>query len=288
MKLALFLFAAAAFAQTESETRGIVPEEVLKARAQARPGAPAPQLQYQPVGPQVVTSLRGSSTARQVGVTIWRLRPSTAADTGARILVQQEADAVEWTPERVSSSSSLKAGDRVRLSVESPDVGYLYVIDREHYASGERGEPYLIFPTTRTREGDNRVSGGRLIDIPAQDDRPSFFTLQRSRMDQSEEELTILLTREPLRDLQIGAKALRLSSQQVEQWERQWGGGKVERFELTGGTGKTWTAAEQQAAAGTTRVLTQEDPPPQTVFRVAVKPEEPLMVKVRLRYSAAK
>jgi hypothetical protein len=138
----------------------------------------------------------------------------------------------------------------------------------------------------RTREGGNHVSGGRLIDIPAQDDRPSFFTLQRSRPDQSEEELTILLTREPLADIQIGLKALRLSSEQVERWEKQWVAGKVERFELTGGAGKTWTQAEQQAAAGASRLLTQEDPPPQTVYRVAVKPEEPLMVKVRLRYSA--
>ena len=288
MKLAIFLFAAAAWAQTEEGTRGIVPEEVLKARPQTKASAPIAKPHYQPIGTQVMTPLREPSAARQVGVTIWRLRPAAASDTGARILVQQDEGTVEWTPERVSSSSALKAGDRVRLSVESPDTGYLYVIDRERYTSGERGEPYLIFPTTRTREGDNRVSGGRLIDIPAQDDRPSFFTLQRSRPDQAEEELTILLTREPLGDIQIGPKALKLSNEQVERWEKQWGAGKVGRFELTGGAGKVWTQAEQQAAAGTTRRLTQEDPPPQTVYRVAVKPEEPLMVKVRLRYSAAK
>ena len=57
-------------------------------------------------------------------------------------------------------------------------------------------------------------------------------------------------------------------------------------FELSGGAGKTWTQAEQQAAANTTRLLTQEDPPPQTVYRVSVKTGEPLMVKVRLRYSS--
>jgi hypothetical protein len=289
MKLAILLLSVAAlFAQTESETRGIVPEAVLKARPQPKAAVPAPKPHYQAIGAQVVKSLREPSAACQVGVTIWRLRPAAASDSGARILVQQDEGTAEWTPERVSSSSSLKAGDRVRLSIESPDEGYLYVIDRERYASGERGDAYLIFPTSRTRGGDNRVSGGRLIDIPAQDDRPSFFTLQRSRPDQAEEELTILLTREPLADVQIGPQALRLSNEQVQRWESEWGAGKVERFELTGGAGKTWTQAEQQAAAAGTRLLTQEDPPPQTVYRVAVKPEEPLMVKVRLRYSAAK
>src|SRR4051794_20747813 len=198
MKLHLmFVTATALFAQ--SETRGIVPEEFLKARPQPKAGvAPAPKPQYQPIGAQVVSGLRQPASARQVGVTIWRLRHAAPADSGARILVQEDANTVAWVPERVSSSSSLKTGDRVRLTVESPAAGYLYVIDRERYASGDRGDPYLIFPTTRTREGDNRVAGGKLIDIPAQDDSPNFFALRPSRADQVEEELTVLLTSEPI------------------------------------------------------------------------------------------
>jgi hypothetical protein len=274
-----------------AQTRGIVPEEVVQARPAARPEAKtapasAPKPSYRPVTGDVTGSLRQPSTARQVGVTIWRLRAAGAADSGARILVQEEASTVEWVPERIGASSSLKQGDRVRLTIESPDAGFLYVIDRERYKSGERGAPYLIFPTTRTHGGDNKVTGGKLVDIPAQDDRPNFFSLHQSRSDQSEEELTVLLTKTPLDDIEIGAKALLLTNERVSAWEKQWGAAKTELFELTGGAGKTWTQAEQQAASGTTRLLTQEDPPPQTVYRVAVKPEEPLMVKVRLRYSA--
>src|SRR5579864_1240145 len=213
----LFLAAAAAggmWAQTEmGGTRGIVPEEVLKARPQPKAGTTPARARYQPVGAQAHSALR--QPAKQVGVTVWRLRPAASGDSGARILVQQDANTVEWVPERVSSTGSLKAGDRVRLSVESPDAGYLYVIDRERYAAGERGDPYLIFPTTRTRDGDNRVTGGRLIDIPAQDDRPNFFTLRSSREDQSEEDLTVLLTPKPIEGLQIGSKALALSEAQV-------------------------------------------------------------------------
>lgn len=282
MKLTVILILAAVLtAQTES--RGIVPEEVWKARPQPKAAAPSSKPQYRPIAAQ--PTMRPPAAARQVGVTIWRLRSPALGDSGARILVQQDANTVEWVPERVSSSSMLKAGDRVRLSIESPEAGYLYVIDRERYATGERGEPYLIFPTSRMRNGDNRVAGGKLIDIPAQDDRPSFFSLQQSRPDQAEEEVTVLLTAQPIDGIEIGPKALKLTNERVTQWEKQWGAGKVERFELSGGAGKTWTRAEQQAGSDASRILTQEDPPPQTVYRVAVKEGEPLMVKVRLRYS---
>jgi len=267
-----------------AQTRSIVPEEVLQARPKPKTApAPAPKPVYRPAAGDAAGSARPPSAARQIGVTVWRLRQAAASDSGARILVQEESHTTELVPERVASGSSLKQGDRVRLSIESPDPGYLYVIDRERYASGERGEPYLIFPTTRTRGGDNKVAGGKLIDIPSQDDRPNFFTLRSSRADQAEEELTVLLTKEPLSEIQIGAKALKLGVEQVAAWEKRWAVGKVDSFELSGGAGKTWTQAEQQAASAT-RLLTQDDPAPQTVYRVAVKPEDPLMVKVRLRY----
>jgi hypothetical protein len=178
----------------------------------------------------------------------------------------------------------LRPGDRVRIGIESPQPGYLYVIDRERYASGDRGKPFLIFPTTRTRNGDNQVKAGRLIDIPAQDDRPNFFTLQAGQSDQTEEELTILLAPHPLEGIRIGRTPLELSPEQAGKWESQWGGGKVQTFELTGGGGKSWTAAEQRAGADAERLLTQADPPPQTVYRVEAASDAPVVVTVRLRY----
>jgi hypothetical protein len=283
MKMLLAVVATGAmFAQT----RGIVPEAVLKARPQPKSAASTAGAKYLPSGETKAGSIRQPSEGRQVGVTVWRLRSAAPGDSGARILVQEDSNTVEWVPERVGSSTNLREGDRVRLTIESPDAGYLYVIDRERYSSGERGAPYLIFPTSRTRNGDNRVIGGKLIDIPAQDDRPNFFTLHHSRPDQSEEELTVILTPEPLKGLAIGPKALALTNDLVAGWEKQWGAGSVQRFELSGGAGKTWTKAEQEAAADRTRLLTQEDPAPQTIYRVAAKPNEPLLVKVRLRYSS--
>ncbi|MBI2685216.1 MAG: hypothetical protein HYX27_02795 [Acidobacteria bacterium] len=100
-----------------------------------------------------------------------------------------------------------------------------------------------------------------------------------------EEEITLLLAAAPLDDLTIAAKALALPDGQVASWEKKWGR-KAEVFELTGGAGAAWTAVEQQAAAGATRLLTQEDPPPQTVYRAESQASEPMLVKLRLRYGA--
>lgn len=277
MRGALLLWTvAAAFGQT----RDIVPEKMWEARKASTQTTAKPA--YKPVG--AATQQPG---ARQIGVTIWRLRAARTDDAGARILVQEAAATTELVPERVSSDSRLRAGDRVRVSIESPETGYLYVIDRERYTSGGRGEPWLIFPTTRTRGGDNRVTAGKLIDIPAQGDQPNFFTLRPGREDQSEEELTVLLTKAPLPGVTLGTSALKLTNEQVSEWEKRWGAAAVDRFELSGGAGKTWTRAEQQAGAET-RLLTQDDPAPQTVYRVASKPDEPVLVKVRLRYGATR
>ena len=274
----------ASLATAQTGERGIVPEDVVQARPATTAAAPAHvKPRYDPLGPQIAASLRRSPAASEIGVTIWRLRPAAAADAGARILVQEASGTTEWTPVRVSSTTRLRAGDRVRLTLESPERGYLYVIDRKRYSSGDRGAPYLIFPTLRTRNGDNQAMGGKLIDIPAQSDQPSFFTLRRSRPDQAEEELTVLLTPQPLEGIAIGRDALALAEDRVAAWEKQWGG-KPEMFELSGGAGRAWTQAEQNAAGDGTRLLTQEDPPPQTVYRVAVRPGAPLAVQVRLHY----
>jgi len=60
---------------------------------------------------------------------------------------------------------------------------------------------------------------------------------------------------------------------------------REKKFEMAGGSGKKWTQAEQEAGANGTRQLTQDDPGPQTIYRVAVKPGAPLLVNVGLRYS---
>lgn len=232
----------------------------------------------------------GSKTTRlsntELGITIWRLRPSRPEDEqGARMLVMEDALQTHWTPERIEADAPLKIGERVRVSVESPRAGYLYVVDRELYADGSLGDAYLIFPTRRTRGGDNKVRPGKLIDIPAQEDDPNYFTLVPSpnRNDQVGEVLTLLVTPQPL-PLSITDKPLGIPAAQISDWEKLWGAA-FERFEMEGGAGMAWTKEEKEAArAKASRYLTQQEPTPQTIYRLAATGKGSLLVTMHLNY----
>src|SRR5215216_579010 len=215
-----------------------------------------------------------------VGVTLWRLRPANRSDSGERLIVHEDNAVKEWLPERISATTRLVQGDRLRISVEAVRAGYLYVIDREQYADGTLGEPYLIFPTTRTSAGDNKVDVGRLLEIPAQDDSPPFFSMKKSRPDHVAEVLSVLVTPTPLEGVQITDKAQKLTQAQLASWEKSWGG-NVGHLEMTT-QGQTWTKEEKDA---NTRALTASAPAPQLLFyRPNLKSTEPMFVKLRLNY----
>ncbi len=308
LHLGLALICAASFTSTamaqsqEAASRQIVLDEFTR----ARPVAAAPKPQAVRTGPRrkpatairikarlyarktpaLLAALKPGFETMEIGVTIWRLTPAAGNDGGARVLVMENAQTSQWTPQRIEADTPLQVGERVRISIESPRTGYLYVIDREQYADGSLGDAYLIFPTRRTRGGDNQVRPGRLIDIPAQEDNPSYFTLvpSPSRSDQIAEVLNIIVTPQPLNDLRITDKPLKLSTSNVAQWERMWSS-EVERFEMVDGAGKVWTRVEQEASlTAAPRLLTQEEPAPQTVFRVASRSKNAFLVTVPLRY----
>ncbi len=285
----------------EPASRQIVLDEFTKARP---PAAVRPQVQVKPGTrhtpamtaalkarytrrtPILIANLNSGYKSMEIGVTIWRLRPPTANDGGARVLVMEDARTSSWVPERIEADTPLAVSDRVRLSVESPRAGYLYVIDREQYADGSYGDAYLIFPTARTRGGDNQVRPGRLIDIPAQEDDPSYFTLvpSPSRRDQVAEVLSIIVTPEPLEGLPLTDKPLKLSKSDVAKWEKDWSQ-KVERFEMVDGAGRSWSKAEMEASAqSSSRLLTQQEPAPQTIYRIGSRSNNAFLVTVPLRY----
>src|SRR5688500_7514550 len=214
-----------------------------------------------------------------VGVTIWRLRPAGRSESGERIIVHDDNAGKEYVPERISANTKLVAGDRLRVSVEAARNGYLYVIDRELYADGTLGEPYLIFPTTRTLNGDNQVSVGKLAEIPAQEDSPPFFTIRKSRPDQVAEMVSLLGTPSQIVGVQITDKAQKLTEAQVAKWEKSWSD-SVGRLEMET-VGQKWTREEKDAAG--TRTLTASAPPPQMLF-YRPKSNEGIFVKLRLSY----
>jgi hypothetical protein len=171
----------------------------------------------------------------------------------------------------------------VRLSIESLSrAGYLYVIDREQYADGSLGEPILIFPTQKTRDA-NYVKPGRLIYIPSASGK---FRIKPSEGPKPHvgELVTIIVASKPLMDPeQFGSRSIKLPRQQVESWEKQWGVA-MSRFEMADGAGAIMTEKEQAAGANAATELTQDDPVPQTVYRLAIKPENPILLRVPMKF----
>jgi hypothetical protein len=215
------------------------------------------------------------------------MRPAKETDSGPGFSILQNGKTVVLTPERIEGTAPVSLGNRIRISIESPRTGYLYVINREQYADGTTGKPALIFPTLRVRGGDNTVVAGRLVDIPDANDGQPFFTLT-SHQKAGEpailgELITVLVTEKPLAGISPARTALPLDSALVEKWEDEWSGDVVELLEMNGGEGKTWTTEEKMAGEAT-RSLTQEDPTPQTIYRVVSKPSEPVMLTVQLLY----
>jgi hypothetical protein len=283
----IFAFPAVLNAQTPDDaTRDLWDTAFIKKRAVAKSPATSVRktspVRYRLVGkndsPPRQTALAGPAV---VGVTVWRLRPSkTSDDTEVRELIHQEG---EWTPERVGGGTPLVEGSKVQLTIESPRTGYLYVFDREMYAGNTFGDPILIFPTLSINGGDNKVSAGRVIEIPSADDKPPYYTLKRSRADHAGESLTVIVSDKPLTDLTIGRGALKISAAQFDSYEKQWGA-MTQQLELDEGAGRAITKAEKAAATGKAD-LTQDDSPPQTIYRIQAKPGQPLLLTVPLPIS---
>ena len=169
----------------------------------------------------------------------------------------------------------------MRLSFESPAGGYLYVFDREIYADGTVGEPYQIFPTMLARSGNNRIQAGSLIDIPAQSDGSPYFELKSSNSNWRGELLTIILSPEPLADIGMPDKPSPISAAIIGALEDKYLKPAGE-YEQNGTAGQSYTKTEKEAGGVGTRQLTQDDPFPQTVYRVKTRAKEPMLINLSL------
>ena len=289
--------------QPDEESRRLWDSEFLKKRKTIKTSSsnPAPARKatgYRRVTPKTPPSENSPAESKStmekpaaekaageiLGITVWRLRHSTESDSSeSRMLIEESGNPVEWTLERVELGATFAAGDLVKLGIESPRDGYLYVINRELYADGTTSDPYLIYPTRRNRNGDNSVSAGKVIELPER----TAFRLKSTSQDYAGESITILVTQQPLTEIAIGDRMVKLDKAQVEGWEKRWGA-PLEQFELIGGAGKPYTKAEKEAGQGGSRILTQEDELPQTLYRALTKTGDPLLVTVQLRIKPVK
>jgi hypothetical protein len=279
----------AAQGSEEEGIRQLWNTQFLQKRPEGKSKKAAPKnLSYKPVGTAKASPKAASpgTSDTVLGVTLWRLRkPRPADDPNSRLLVLEDdasSPQGELVPERLEVETPLLRGDRVRLTVEAPRTGYLYVIDREQYADGTTSAAYLIYPNYQTRTGDNAVAAGRVIEIPDQRDTPNHFTVKPSRPDQVSEVLTMLITPEPLTGIDTTQRTVKISDQQFQEWEKQYGV-QAERFELSGGAGETYSAAEKKAGAGGGSRLTQDDPMPQTLYRVTTAEGKAILLHVPVK-----
>ena len=206
-----------------------------------------------------------SSSTLKAGVTLWRVQRVGDGRSAKEIAT------------RVAADHQFHDGDLLRLSIESPSGGYLYVIDRDWFTDGSSGETKLIFPQ---RGEDNRLEAGKLIDLPAEHDPPFKASPQPN---QSGEMLTIIVTSKPL-SLSLSNDPLPVSTAQLSGWIRMWSG-MTERFEMNGGAGETRTIEEQEAASPTgIRQLTRDDPAPQTIYLLKPRSGDGLLFNLLLSY----
>jgi len=261
-------------ARPQQTPRTIVADDFTKARPKpAKPRKTAGPAQsrkhYVPFTP--LTQASGAN-ALQVGLTVWKVeRVVTTA------FVAIGPGQWRWISKRVAADTRFNEGDLIRLSIESPRSGFLYVINRDLLSDGSYGATNLIFPDT---DEDNRLEAGKLIDIPAEDQSPFRAS---PGAEQAGELLTILVTSTPLA-LPGADVPQSISPRQLLEWEQRWGG-LAQRFELESGVGQLRTGAELEAASRRrARTLTRDDPPPQTIFLLNPRNNDGLLFNFVLSY----
>ncbi|HEX8098357.1 MAG TPA: DUF4384 domain-containing protein [Pyrinomonadaceae bacterium] len=180
---------------------------------------------------------------------------------------------------RVDPSREFRAGDRVRIALETNSDGYLYVFHTEN-----DGQPEMIYPDQRLDEGDNFIEAHVPTEIPSskeQDERFRWFVFDNRP---ANERLYIVLTREPLPVVPTGEDLVKYCRASQCPWRpskslwdqvRQLAGARV-RVVKEKSYGQAQTAGERDAA---TRGLglVQSAPPP-SVIRMNVTSDTGLLV----------
>ena len=259
--------------QQTVKPRAIISDDFTKSRPTSktrRKSGSRNSRTYRPPSATQEVSLNGKL---QLGLTLWKLKPSRNTRYGSAQHIREQ-----WEAQRVEADTPFREGDLLRLSIESPRDGYLYVINRDWFADTGSGETNLIFPK---RGEDNRLRAGRLIDIPAENQLPFRAN---PKPNQAGEFLTIIVSSAPI-PLPFYEETLPISNAQLTEWEERWGG-LTERHEMVGGAGQARTVKERQAAAiKGARQLTRDDPSPQTIFLLTPKNNDGLLFNLMLFYA---
>lgn len=98
---------------------------------------------------------------------------------------------------RVDPAREFRAGDRIRLSIESNTDGYLYIFHTEN-----NGEPQMLYPDKRLEQGDNRIEAHVPYEIPWNE--PGVENWFKFDANPAAERLYIVVARQPLPGIPTG------------------------------------------------------------------------------------
>lgn len=314
----LFIFfVSAAFAQNDTQTRSITSDDFASQRPVGKTSNSSnrrtrnsrtkrrPTYKYvrrnpivrrkKTTKPTTTTATNKTEKVSEIGVTMWKLRPSRSSDGGYKLPVLVNSLREMWTAERIGLDSIFGAGDRVRLAIESSASGYLYVIDSETYADGTFGEPFLIFPAST--DEDNSVKPGLLVDIPDQTEDLPYFLINPQKANYTGEILTVIISPKPLTNLKIERDGKIKNLDDLIELETK---ADAEIFSRNDTEDKIYTQTEAESVCGSkarqrqlerqtenpcgaqTRQLTREEPLPQTIYRVKTQSGQPIVAFISL------
>ena len=210
----------------------------------------------------------------QVGVTILRV------DNGHSKGIDQEGE--EQTVERLDTNAPYTNGDTIRLTIESPTSGFMYIVDQEQYADGSYGPTMLVFPTSKTRKGNNLIPAWTPVEVPAYPAiwrfKPRELKEGELRKMQTAEVLTIIISPTRLVDRsRIGDKQLALNNGEFEGWRAKWQT-TVQQFDVENSVGQI------AKSKGVEQEGDEDDLGAQTTYQVAIKPGHPVFVRMPLRF----
>lgn len=223
-----------------------------------------------------------------IGVTIWRMAPAQCPIQNCPQPASNRKGLVD-TATRIEDDSSLSTGERVRLALESlSHKGFVYIVNREMFADGSKGDPYLIFPTMSINNGKNWIQPGQQVTLPRAEG--CFCVKSRdSKRTLVADELIVIVSPTALIDAtEIGDKETLLPSS-LTSFASRADNEKFYRGRLQGGDGLGQTAREQAAGSkglvDTEPVLTQDDLPPQTVYQSLIPTGGVAVFTFSLRYN---
>ena len=112
---------------------------------------------------------------------------------------------------RVDPAREFRAGDRIRLALETNTDGYLYIFHTEN-----DGEPQMLYPDVRLERGDNRIEAHVPYEIPWNE--PGVENWFKFDANPANERLYVVVTREPLPGVPTGDQLVSYCGQNRCPW----------------------------------------------------------------------